>query len=144
MTMDSTEYTFDEFRNHFNAMRFVRDYEVVSRESEQVRIGDEKCFELNCLRIMDYMSQIYTDREEQIEKGKLLALILSYLAEHAERFDIDELAVLDSKGEKGLISEPLLRAVHHIFTTHTLAELGHGSDPVDVIKLAKKIIEERY
>jgi len=140
--MASINYSFDEFRNHVSAMKYVLNYENVTRGSEQAHIGSEKCFELNVLRVMDYMQQVYTDPEEQMHKGKMLMLMMRYLSKHVDDFDTGDYAVQGSDRVGALASEHLLKAVHHIFTTCAVGDLGAGPDPTEVMALADKYREE--
>jgi hypothetical protein len=131
----SMTYTFDEFIRHWKDYGVVRNYTHLDRNGEQVEIGDSHDYELSVLRVFDYMRQIYSDKDEAREKGMLFSLMYSYLDEHAADFDVGTLSVTGKT--MGLVGEHLLRAVHHVFTTVPLADLGHGPAPADIIKLAE-------
>ena len=82
------------------------------------------------------MKQIYADPRAASEKGQLFTLMQGYSADHYQDFDQGFLAVFGSEDQTGLIGQSLLKAVHHVFTTKSLADLGHGPDPTVIIKLA--------
>ena len=132
------EYPFSEFSDHFQAMLQVRDYEYVSQGNDPVEIGTEQGFEVNFLRVMDYMQQLYGDTAAARVKGKYLILIMSYLADHLADFDTKDYLVSGSNDSPALVSRHLLKAVHDIFTTTPLSDLGHGPSPESVMALADK------
>lgn len=130
-------YTFEEFHDHFHAMTVVRDYQHVGMGDEEVEIGDDRSFEHNVLRVMDYMRQLYSNKDEGREKGTLLILMMGYIAQHIGDFDqTHHLFKMSNPEEPAMVSEHLLRAVHHFYTSKTLGQLGHGPDPKAVIALA--------
>ncbi len=63
-------------------------------------------------------------------------LISQYLAEHIDDFDVGDFAVVGSDEAGALVARHLLRAVHEIITTRSLAKLGHGPSPEEVLCLA--------
>ena len=132
--MRQIEYTFQEFRDHVKAMRHVLDYEVIFSGGPLLHIGSDKSFDLNILRVFDYMNQIYTDKDEINFKTIRFLLILTYIAEHLGEFDTGNFAVKGSL--QALLGEHLLKAVHHIFTSNELGKLGHGPEPKYVLELA--------
>jgi len=138
--MSNHTYTFEEFKRHFADYGMVRKYEHVARAGEQVEVGDSQDFEITVLRVMDYMTQIYSDEEEAHHKASMFILIQMYLAEHAQDFDQGALAVVGS--EQGLVSHHLLRAVHHLYTSRPLSKIGRGPSPKEVIRLAQKYAQD--
>jgi len=140
--MDKIDYPFIEFLDHVRAMRQVRKYNHVRLGDKFIELGNDECLEHNIARIMDYMGQLYDNEEERLFKGKLLTLMLMYLAENIHDFDTADYAVCASDDAAALVSEHLLRAVHHFFTTKSLQELGHGPSPDEVKELAHKFKED--
>lgn len=139
--MPSYAYPFEEFQRHFADYKVVRDYEHVSKGNEHVEIGPERNEVTTMLRVLDYMLQFYPEDEAK-DKTAMFVLINGYIAEHAEDFNVGTMAVLGSEETGGLISQPLLRAIHHKFTSQPLSKLGKGPSPQEVIALAKKYESE--
>jgi hypothetical protein len=138
MKVCAVDYPFDEFARHFEAMEIVHQYEFVNRRGEEVFIGNDRGFEVNALRIFDYMQQQY-ENDIALEKGSAFVQIVSYLTKHLQDFDTGKLAVR-GEGNEGLslVSESLLRAVHHACMHMTEEEWrGNGPAPEKVKKLAE-------
>lgn len=69
-------------------------------------------------------------------------LMVTYVAEHLEQFDVDELAIRGE--ERSVVSEKLLRAVHEVWDTMTEEEWrGRGPDPARVRHLAETKYADR-
>ena len=66
-------------------------------------------------------------------------LAMSYIAEHFQRFDTEDLAVYGSDRVGGLISEALLRAVHQTFSVPDVFAMEGSPDPEAVIALAREL-----
>ena len=66
-------------------------------------------------------------------------LAMSYIAEHFQRFDAEDLAVYGSDRVGGLISEALLRAVHQTFSVPDVFAMEGSPDPDAVIALAREL-----
>ena len=131
--MDS--YPFEQFLAHFADWRLVRDYHHVTIGSTTAPITGERDFTSSVLRARDYMQQQYGDTPEAAEKAKLFVLIQLYLAQHAQEFDRGSLAVCGT--EQGLVSQHLLRAVHHFFTRQPLSAMHDDPSVEEVISVAE-------
>jgi len=140
--MNEFPYTFEEFLTHFHAMQYVRNYEHVTRGDELIEIGPEKCTEFNTIRVYDYMQERYQDPDEQRHKTKMLMLMLMFIAEHIGDFDTGDYAVNGSDESGALVSHWLLKAVHHVYTTRSLSDMGHGPAPKEIMALADKFKAE--
>lgn len=64
-------------------------------------------------------------------------LAVTYLAEHFPEFDVDDFAVFGSDRAGGLVSEPLLRAVHQVFAAPTVFALAASPTPAEMLSLAR-------
>jgi hypothetical protein len=127
-------YAYEEFADHIRAMRTVRQWEDTSRFGH---VGNAQTSRANSARVLEYFSDIYTDRKEAVYKAGLFLSIYDYIGRHAEVFSRkDWVETLDD----GLISvEPaLLRAVHFAFTT---ADRPAVIDPRKLLGLAKAFKE---
>jgi hypothetical protein len=133
-----SSYSLEEFLDHFRALLIVRNYEHISvgfeNGPDQVEVGNDRCFELSALRVMDYFHQIYPDTEEAREKSILFILMLSHLAQHRESYDSEKFAVYADTDQPSMISVALLRSVHHHFTSRPYRELPPDEALVDSIK----------
>ena len=134
--MNSFSYSFDEFLRHCRDWGIVRHYEHVTIGGVTDELGNDRDYISGMLRVRDYMEQLYGTTDEAAEKAKLFSIMQMFLDEHAVDFDSERLAVLGR--EQGLISFHLLRAIHHIFTSHPLSALDRNATPQKVIALAEK------
>jgi hypothetical protein len=66
-------------------------------------------------------------------------LAVTYLDQHFHQFDTGEFAVYGSDRAGGLVSEALLRAIHHEFAVPDVFALNGPPAPVDVIALARRL-----
>ncbi len=121
----SYEYSFDEFVRHY-------------RELHASRRDGPGSFEAGAARVFQYMRPEYADEQEFSYKSQRYMLIMFYLAEHIEEFDEADFAVVGSEDYGALVGEHLLWAVHHVFTSKSLSELGDGPSVATIKALARE------
>src|SRR4051812_39521040 len=99
------EYTFEEFAKHLE--------EVQPLLREGVDDG-EGSFERCVILSLEYFQPLYPDDAERMYKHGRFCLMMHYMAHHVNDFDTGDLAVFGSKKVGSLMSEHLLKAVHHV------------------------------
>ena len=114
------KYTLDEFKNHYAAMAVVGKYKEVVFEHDSDKppliVGEEKGFEAQVLRIMDYRGQIYQDRDERIYKAVRLHSALNYVSSHIKAFEKSGLAYVENDPNKpSWVSSSVVCAVYKVF-----------------------------
>lgn len=112
---------------------FLRHQDELTAEGE--RAGS---FEGNVIRVHEYMQSVVADPDEARWKMGRFMLIMQYIAENITEFDKGDFAVNGSPQVGALVGQHLLQAVHEVFTTHGLADMGHGPSPASVLELAAK------
>ncbi len=127
-------YPYEEFAEQIKAMRTVRQWEETSRFGH---VGNAQTSRANSARVLEYFSDIYSDRSEALYKAGLFLSIYDYIGRHAAEFSKKDWV---EKLEGGLISvDPsLLRAVHFVFTSTDRPEV---TDPKKLLNLAKAFKE---
>jgi hypothetical protein len=133
------DYPFEDFARHYKELFDAYEAERRAFDPSKTRERPSLSFEENVIRISQYMRTRYESRAEAAEKSKLFGLIMDYLAENAERFNRSDYLVLGSDTSGALVSTHLLQAIHHIFTTTPLSELGYGPSPEEVMELADSL-----
>jgi hypothetical protein len=123
--MNAPTYSFEEFLKHMK-----------ETHSECSLAGAD--WELNVIKVYAYMERLYTDEREKQYKLKRFIFIMQYVTEHIHDLDQSDYAVYGSEKAGALVGNHVLRAVHEIFTTKELGELGHGPKLEDVMRLADK------
>lgn len=123
MTGNGDKYPFEEFLLDFSALTARK------RDSS---------FEATFIEVHEYMREKYGDSEEGRWRLERFILILQYVSDRIEMFDSGDFAVYGSPKVGALISEHLLKAVHEVFTTRELSELGYGPPVNEVLRLAEK------
>jgi len=138
--MAAITYTYDEFLDHFRAMVHVLKYDTArldySNYDKFFQIGDDKSFEVNVLRILDYFTQLDYSDEEKHYKGPRLMLVLDYIHEHLTYFDKQKFAVIGAKDGPSLIAEPLLHALYEYFCGDKLPR--KNITPAQIVVKAKE------
>ena len=118
------DYSFDDF---------AADYDAIHADKSMAR-GE---FEHNVIRVNEYMESRYSDADERMYKVGRFMLIVMYISEHIHDFDRADYAVYGSEEVGSLVSSPVFRAVHEIYTSADLSELKDPS-PAQVMRLADK------
>ncbi|HLN33596.1 MAG TPA: hypothetical protein VK395_38070 [Gemmataceae bacterium] len=126
-------YPFSEFLGHFDDIHGILDRER--------KPGYPWPFERTVIRVSQYFKPLYADSKEMMYKMGRFYLIMNYLSDHVNEFDQGDFAVYGSERVGGLVAEHLLRAVHEVFTTKDLGELGRGPSPRDVMQIAERLRE---
>jgi hypothetical protein len=127
--MNTTPYPFEEFLKHMDAVHSECNLQPNS-------------WEMNVISVNEYMKGLYSDeREKQYKLGRFV-LIMEYVSEHVHDLDRSDYAVYGSEKAGALVGNHVLRAVHEIFTTRDLGELGHGPTPEEVMRLADKFRDQ--
>src|SRR6266487_307866 len=134
--MKTFPYSYDEFCNHFRAMSIVRKYETVQLNypatGPVLEVGQSKDFESQSLRLLDYMSQVINDRDEQAYKAARLMSAMMFLAANKGAFM--SAGLVQENGEPDapvMISPHLVKAAHHFF----------GAENMDPMMSVSAIIE---
>ena len=81
----------------------------------------------------------YASRRVRVFRYTRFMLAMSYIAEHFRQFDTEDFAVYGSDRVGGLVSEPLLRAVHQTFSVNDVFGLKGSPDPADMLALAREL-----
>jgi hypothetical protein len=123
MTEILYDYPFDDFSLHYGDL-------LKSRQPGS--------YEANVIRVVEYMKSKYDSQQEAMWKSKRFLFIVEYIADHIHEFDTADFAVYGSPKAGALLSEHLVRAVHHIFTTSSLNSLEVTPSPESVLELAKQ------
>lgn len=121
--MKDYPYPFSEFEKHF---------EDISAGSEL----EHGAMEGNVIRVFQYMQTQYEDADESRCKMMRFMLVMQYVSQHIAELDTGDFAVVGSERAGALVGRHVLQAVHHLFTTRSLASLGHGPDVAEVKALA--------
>ena len=109
--------------------------QYVTREDHEVQLDDilpPDSYEATVLRTWDYFKQIYPE-DIAVEKGSLFMLMCSHISRKMDRYNRGNLAVDGSKETGALLSDSLMRAVHHYFTTRPIESLPDEDMIVDAI-----------
>jgi len=140
--MKTFEYPLEEFCSHVHAMMVVGKYEeaFIDYDHPPVPVGDSRTWEAQMFRIVDYLSQIIEDRQEQIYKAVRLQQSLSYVSEHKDFFVREGLMILsESPDEPAAVRASLFQAVHAVFCQ---PDPPLDVDPAEIAAAAKKIEAE--
>jgi hypothetical protein len=119
------DYPFDDF---------AADYDGIHADTSMAR-GE---FERNVIRVNEHMKARYPDPDERMYKVGRFILIAMYLSERIHDFDRGDYAVYGSERVGALIGEPIIRAVHQIYTSADLSDSKEPS-PEQVMQLADTI-----
>jgi hypothetical protein len=139
--MNAPEYPFDEFMRHTHEVTAHLESEKAARGPDLKEDGSVP-FEWTVIRVFEYMKPHYPDERERQYKIGRFCLIMQYVSENIATFDTGDFAVYGSAMVGGLVGEHLFRAVHHLFTTRDLGEMGDGPSPQEVMELAARFKEE--
>ena len=120
----SYEYSFEDFARHH------REFSSLSRPA------DPGPMEATAIRLFQYLRPEFGDEEEFRYKAQIFLLIMSYMAQHLEELDDEDFAVRGS--DMALVGNHLLWAVHHVFTTTALSDLGYGPSVEEIKALARE------
>jgi len=144
MKFCNVPYPYEEFEAHFKAFDIVRQYEYIDGKDKIVHIGNDRSFEANMLRVLDYMCQ-HNSKDVAKQKTVAFCQIVHYLSEHISEFDTGKYAVTGKANEgRSLVAEHLLRAVHYSIMNATEEESrGYGPSPEKVMKLADTMLNEK-
>lgn len=118
------EYPFEEFSRHY------ADF------SAQARPDNPGPMEATAFRLFQYLRPEFGDEQEFSYKAQRFLLIMSYVAQHLEELDDEDFAVKGS--DMALVGSHLLWAVHHVFTTQALSDLGYGPSVDEIKALARE------
>jgi hypothetical protein len=118
------DYPFDEFSRHYEGF------------SALPRSDDPGPMEATASRLFQYLRPEFGDEEEFTYKANRFLLIMSYMAQHLEELDDEDFAVKGS--DMALVGSHLLWAVHHVFTTRRLSDLGCGPSLDEIKALARE------
>jgi hypothetical protein len=123
--MSPPPYPFEEFLKHMDEVH----------SGCQLEPGS---WEMNVIKVNEYMKGLYPDaREKQYKLGRFM-LIMEYVSEHVHDLDQSDYAVYGSDEVGALVGYHVLRAVHEIYTTKDLGEMERGPSPEEVMRLADK------
>lgn len=86
--------------------------------------------------IANFFRERYPDPEEQCYKFMRFMGMMDYLTDHLAEFDEGDLAVRG--GERALVGQHLMRALHQVFTTRSPA-VAMGTSPDEIRQLAAGI-----
>ena len=127
MRDNQMNYRFDEFLEHVQvASKFPR--------------PDEPSLEHTVIHLSEYMRSQYSDADEAIYKTSRCALILGYIAQHMEDFDVGDYAVQGSPAVGALVGEHVLRAVHQLLVSDHLPQ--RDPSPEEVLHLAREFKDD--
>ena len=94
-------------------------------------------FDAVAIWVIRHMADKYEDQAEAFYKSERFMMISNYLAQNISNFDIGDFAVFGSDAVGALLSNHLVRAVHHLFVeTEAGHELGYNPSPENVMQLA--------
>ena len=91
-------------------------------------------------RVMDYMGQIYPDKQEAFYKGARLMMILNHAASDIQTFEDAGLAVIGGENCPSLIQPKAWKALHHFYHGSLRAEGRTTTE--DVIEYARTLPDE--
>jgi len=133
-------YPFEDFLDHFRAMKHVLKYERVHTDygnlDDAVDVGDDHSVEMNMGRILDYFAQLGYAEDVKAYQAPRLAQILLYLVEHLEFFSQEGLAETGPPGGPSEVQLCLLRALHEHFAK---PGLPHDTTPQAIAERARRI-----
>ena len=121
------EYPFSEFLRHCDAFS---------------RLGhpEKPSLEWSVVHLRDLLASDYPDERELVYQVGRFMLVMGYVAQHISDFDIGDYGVEGSSASGSLISENILRAVHHLFVEMEGLPKRDPS-PELVLHLARKYAE---
>ena len=134
------EYSFEDFLDHFRAMKHVLKYDRVHTDYNDlnyvIEVGDDHSMEMNMGRVLDYFGQLgYSDGVKEYQAPRLL-MILMYLAEHLLFFSQEGFAGMGFPGGPSEVSPSLLRALHEHFAK---PGLPRETTPQAIVERARRI-----
>jgi len=123
--MRTFPYPFKQFCDHLRAMPIVREYETVQlgypTAAMPLEVGQASDFQAHSLRLLDYMSQIISDPEEQVHKASRLTTAMMFIADNTNALKAAGL-VRESEEPTGpvMVVLHLVRAVHYYFCAESM------------------------
>jgi hypothetical protein len=137
--MKTFPYPFEQFCDHFRALPIVREYETVQlgypTTTPPLEVGQSRDFEAQSLRLLDYMSQVIPNRDEQAYKASRLMSAMMFLATNKDTLRGAGLMREASEASPVLVSPDLVRAVHHYFGAE---QMDPAMSVADIIALARR------
>jgi hypothetical protein len=134
-------YSFQEFCDHLAAMEIVRDYEFITlRNGESIELSGDRSFESMVIRVMDYMRQIYPNKQEAFFKGSRLTMILNRAASDIQELEDARLAVIGGEDKASLIHHRTWIALHHFYAVLPINRSEATTE--EIIAYAKTLPED--
>ena len=115
---------------------FARDLEAIQQPSST---GNARDFFTDMHEVIEYMKATYTNLDDRMERGAVIATASSFISRHMEHFDTGRIAVAGPSCS--LVSDHLLRAVHWLVSPVALGHTDHAPDAAQVLALAQSFEE---